>query len=218
VSTGEIAVRLYRDADREAVRSIAYEAGHMGERPDWYWRDFPSFADIWTAYYTDHEPESAFVAERAGRVVGYLLGCVESACAPGPAAALRRQVLRRLLFLRPGTAPFLWRSLWDAARQRDLPTGELADPRWPSHLHVNLLREARGCGVGAALMDMWLWRLRRVGSPGCHLATLAENGAAVAFFQRMGFRPLGAALVVPGMRLRSGGRMHLQLMVRDLSR
>ena len=211
-----IAVRSYRDADREAVRQIAFQSGFMGEPADWYWRDFASFADIWTAYYTDCEPESAFVAESDGRVVGYLLGCVESVRAPSPAAALARQTIRRVLFLRPGTAGFLWRSVWDAARQRPVPTGEVVDPRWPSHLHMNLLREARGRGAGAQLVKAWFTRLRTVGSPGCHLGTLAENRAAVAFFARMGFRDLGAPVIVPGMRLRSGGRMHLQLMVQDL--
>src|SRR5215475_13622222 len=216
--TDDIAVRPYRDADRDAVRMIAYRTGFMGEPADWYWRDFTSFADIWTSYYTDREPESAFVAERDGVVVGYLLGCVESACAPNPAAALARHTIRRLLILRPGTARFLWRSVWDAARHRNLPSGELRDPRWPSHLHINLLREARGCGVGARLVEAWIARLRSVGSAGCHLATLAENTTAVAFFARVGFRPLGGPLLVPGMRLRSGGRMHLQFMTREVSR
>ena len=213
---GEITVRPYRHADRDAVRLISHRTGYMGESAQWYWRDVPSFADIWTAYYTDREPESAFVAEREERVVGYLLGCVASASAPSPAVALARQTLRRLLLIRPGTAGFLWRSLSDAARQRNVPTGEVDDPRWPSHLHVNLLPEARGCGAGRRLVQAWCFRLRQVGSPGCHLATLAENRAAVAFFERVGFRHFGAPTLVPGMRLRRGGRMHLQLMVRDL--
>jgi len=214
--TREIAIRPYHTTDREAVREIAYQSGFMGDPADWYWRDFPSFADIWTSYYTDREPESAFVAESEGRVVGYLLGCVESTRAPSPAVALARQTIRRQLFLRPGTAGFLWRSVWDAARQRPVPTGEVADPRWPSHLHMNLLREARGRGAGAQLVTAWFARLRMVGSPGCYLGTLAENRAARAFFARMGFHDLGAPVVVPGMRLRSGERMHLQLMVQDL--
>ena len=209
-------VRPYRDKDRDAVRTIAYQAGFMGDPPDWYWRDVTSFADIWTSYYTDREPESAFVAEAEGRVVGYLVGCVDSARAPSPAATLTRQVIRRFLFLRPGTAPFLWRSMWDAAWQRDVPTGEVADPRWPAHLHINLLPEARGHGVADELMAAWIAQLRRLGSPGCHLATLAENRAALAFFTRSGFRRLGAPALVPGMRLRSGSRMHLQIMVHDL--
>jgi ribosomal protein S18 acetylase RimI-like enzyme len=215
--TGELTVRPYRQADRDAVRLIAYRTGYIGDSADHYWRDFSSFADIWTAYYTDHEPESVFVAEGKTGVAGYLVGCVASSRAPSPAAALTRQVIRRLLFIRPGTAGFLWRSVWDSVRHRDVPTGELDDPRWPSHLHMNLLPEARGRGVGAQLMHAWLARLRAVGSPGCHLATLVENGTALAFFERMGFRHLGDPVLVPGMRLRSGGRMHLQLMVREVS-
>jgi hypothetical protein len=35
----------------------------MGEPVDWQWRDLPSFADMFTGYYTDAEPEST---SRAG--------------------------------------------------------------------------------------------------------------------------------------------------------
>jgi ribosomal protein S18 acetylase RimI-like enzyme len=199
------------------VREITYRTGYMGEPADWYWGDFASFADVWSSYYTDAEPESAFVAERAGRVVGYLLGCVSTAAAPSPASAITRQMLRRSLLFRPGTAGFFWRCVGDTLRHPRLPSGELSDPRWPSHLHINLLPEARGRGAGAALMRRWLDRLGSLGSPGCHLATLAENTGGIAFFERSGFRRFGAPLLIPGMRLRAGGRMHQQLMVRDLA-
>jgi GNAT superfamily N-acetyltransferase len=99
-----------------------------------------------------------------------------------------------------------------------VPTGEVDDPRWPSHLHINLLPEARGRGVGDGLMNEWFSRLRQLGSPGCHLGTLAENTTAIAFFERVGFQRYGVPVLLPGMRLRSGGRMHLQMMVRDVVR
>src|SRR5262245_66222446 len=135
----------------------------MGESADWYWRDFASFADIWTGYYTDREPESALVAADGEAVVGYLLGCVESTRAPPPRSAILRQVVRRQLLWRPGTAGFFWRSIRDSLRQPSVPSGDLSDPRWPSHLHMNLLPEARGRGVGRSLMTTWLDRLRRIG-------------------------------------------------------
>jgi ribosomal protein S18 acetylase RimI-like enzyme len=188
----------------------------MGEPAAWYWRDQVSFADVWTAYYTDREPESAFVAADADSIVGYLLGCVDSARAPSPRSAIARQIVRRQLLVRSGTARFFWRSILDSLRHPNVPSGELADPRWPSHLHMNLLPEARGRGAGRGLMEAWLGRLREVGSPGCHLGTLAENANAIAFFRRTGFVLHGPPVLVPGMRLRSGERMHAQLMVRDL--
>jgi ribosomal protein S18 acetylase RimI-like enzyme len=210
-----IAVRPYAAKDRDRVREIAFATGFMGEPADWYWRDARSFADVWTAWYTDHEPESAFIAEEEGAVVGYLTGCLDSRRAPSPRAEILRQLVRRQLLLRPGTAGFFWRSILDTLRQRDLPSGELSDPRWPSHLHTNLLPEARGRGAGRRLMQAWLARLRERRSPGCHLGTLAENRNAIAFFTHMGFAPYGPPLPVPGMRLRGGGRMHQQLMVLD---
>ena len=137
--------------------------------------------------------------------------------AASPAAALARHAVRRLLFFRPGTAGFLWRSLWDTARARALPTGELLDPRWPSHLHTNLLprgarmrcRHAADAGVARAAAR------RRVaglppGDPG-------GERAGDRLFTRMGFDRFGPPLLRPGMRLRSGGRMHLQLMTQTLS-
>jgi GNAT superfamily N-acetyltransferase len=212
-----IAVRPYRPADRASVRAICHQTGYMGEPADWYWRDAESFAAVWTGYYTDREPESTFVAELDGRVVGYLTGCVDSHRAPSPMSAIVRQVVARQLFFRPGTAGFFWRSLRDIAARPDLPSGELDDPRWPSHLHINLLPAARGRGAGAQLMAAWLDKLRALGSPGCHLATLAENTNGIAFFRRSGFDRHGAPLLLPGMRTRSGERMHQQLMVLSLA-
>jgi ribosomal protein S18 acetylase RimI-like enzyme len=212
-----IAIRPYRPEDREAVRAIVFATGFMGEPADWYWRDATSFADVWSGYYTDCEPESAFVATDGAAVVGYLLGCVDTRRAPSPRAAIVRQLWRRQLPVRPGTAGFFWRSVADVLRQPGVPSGELSDPRFPSHLHIDLLPAGRGRGAGRGLMEAWLDRLRAAGSPGCHLGTLAENTAAIAFFERMGFARHGPPTRVPGMRTRAGARMHQQLMTRGVA-
>jgi ribosomal protein S18 acetylase RimI-like enzyme len=211
-------VRPYRPSDRGAIRAIVHATGFMGESAARYWRDVTSFADVWTAYYTDVEPESLFVADDGGTVVGYLTGCIDSRRAPHPRSAILQQMVRRQLLLRPGTAAFFWRSLWDALRNPSVPSGELSDPRWPSHLHVNLLSKGRGRGAGRMLMQAWFARLLEVGSPGCHLGTLAENTNAIAFFRTVGFEPFGPPLLVPGLRMPTGARMHQQLMVLSLAR
>jgi GNAT superfamily N-acetyltransferase len=138
-------IRAYRPTDREAIRRIAFETGYMGDSIAWLWPDRESFADLITRYYTDQEPESIFVAEGDGNVLGYLTGCV------------------------------------DSARVR---------PRWPAHLHIDLLPEGRGRGLGRRLMEGWLARLRRVRQ--------------------------GAPHPAPGFRTREGRRrMHVQWMVRS---
>jgi GNAT superfamily N-acetyltransferase len=103
----------------------------------------------------------------------------------------------------------------DSLRDRERASGDFFDVRWPAHLHVNLLPEARGTGLGSALMARWLAALREDGSRGCHLATLVENVRAGRFFERSAFRNHGEATLIAGMRDRSGQRLHQQIMVRD---
>jgi ribosomal protein S18 acetylase RimI-like enzyme len=214
-----VEIRPYQSADRARVRHICFVTGYLGDPVEWQWRDAESFSNIFTGYYTDAEPQSALVAEVDGEVRGYLLGCVDSSRAWNPATVVGRQITHRGIAFRPGTAGFVWRSLGDvvvdAARKR-LPPAPFSDPRWPAHLHIDLLRDARGRGVGAALMRTWLDRLRRDQVPGCHLETVAENTGAVAFFESMGFEKRNRPIPVPGLRSPRGERHHVQLMVQSL--
>lgn len=209
-------LRPYEAGDRARVRAICFDTGYMGE-PEWQWRDRESFADLYSAYYTDAEPQSALVAERAGVVEGYLLGCLDSRQAWSEAAVFVRLLRTRWIALRPSTARFVWRSFADVAadklRGRPLPENP-HDDRWPAHLHIDLLPGIRGRGVGGRLLRMWLARLDEAGVAGCHVQTLAENARAVAAFESVGFERRGGPAVVPGLRTRRGGRHHVQLLTR----
>jgi hypothetical protein len=71
-------IRKFAAGDREAVEDICYLTGYMGEPADRYWRHKPSFVEVWTSYYIEHEPESLYVATKDGSVVGYLTGCMNT--------------------------------------------------------------------------------------------------------------------------------------------
>lgn len=228
---GDFVIRPYQSTDRQSVRNICYETGFMGEPVDWLWPDKESFADLFTIYYTDVEPESAFVVEaisddRTGdsrqpnKIIGYLTGCIDTRKIPSHIDIAFKHLFMRALPLRPSMARILWRSardiVVDAVAMHTLLQNELIDPRWPSHLHIDLLPEARGKGVGRMLIDTWINRLVEVGSPGCHLRTLAENHNAIKFFETVGFSKWGDPTPVPGFRTRQLERMHVQSMVRPL--
>jgi hypothetical protein len=57
------------------VRRICCETGFSGDPVDPLFSDRDVFADFFTRYYTDWEPETALVVERKGEVVGYMIGC-----------------------------------------------------------------------------------------------------------------------------------------------
>ncbi len=213
-------IRPYELKDREAIRQICFETGFMGEPADFYWTDMESFADMWSSYYTDHEPESVLVAEVDNEVVGYLLGCLDSKKAYNPVKIGARYAFLGGGLLNSGTRPVLLRTVRDTVADlisRKSPlTGPFDDPRWPSHLHIDFLKKGRGLGLGREIMTTWLERLRSKGSPGCHLETLAENHSAIAFFKTMGFELFGEPQLAPGIRSPKGVRVHGQVMVQTL--
>jgi GNAT superfamily N-acetyltransferase len=63
---------------------------------------------------------------------------------------------------------------------------ELAE-RFPSQLHINLLRRLQGRGIGQRLIQTLTTQLRARRSPGLHLGTGLENHRAAEFFRRLGF-------------------------------
>ena len=67
-------MRRYEPRDRDAVRNLCCDTGFLGQPVDPVFEDRDLFADYLTRYYTDIEPESAFVVLVHGEVKGYLLG------------------------------------------------------------------------------------------------------------------------------------------------
>jgi hypothetical protein len=134
-------VRRFEARDRAAVRFLCCETGFLGKPIDPVFEDRELFADYLTSYYTDIEPESCFVLEQNGRVVGYLLGSRRP---------LRQQIHGffqniRLFFkgmsryprYKRATRDFIgWilRNSW-----REVP----AAPRRTAHFHFNVLPEAQ---------------------------------------------------------------------------
>lgn len=189
-----IAIRHYEPADRAAVRRISCDTADAGRPPAWFDGARELLADLLTCYHTDCEPQSLWVAERDGRVAGYLAGMLDTRRAQRIMArriwpaAFSRAVAAGLLANRP-----LWRLAWHNRRL-------LAGPRraavvdlqvYPAQLHVNLDAVARGCGIGGRLLAAFAEQARAAGASGLHAWVRADNAGALAFFVQAGFRELG---------------------------
>ncbi|WP_433248006.1 GNAT family N-acetyltransferase [Actinomadura nitritigenes] len=207
-------IRSFTESDRPELLALFTRAREDSPAAS-LWGHEESEADIYLTPYMDLEPESLFVAESGGQLVGCLTGCRDSSRLPSEEARMLEAIRTHRLMLRPRLAAFFARStgdlLWGAAHRRPRAAA-FEDPRWPAHLHINLVPEARGTGAAENLMTAWFDRLRSTGSPGCHLQTLCENTRALAFFRRMGFTEHGPARPVPGLRYR-GRRLHQRTMI-----
>lgn len=214
-----IRVRRYRPEDRAQVRSICFETGLMGRPVAPIYGDAVSFADMFTGYYTDVEPESCFVAvpsDDESRVVGYLLGCVDSRRAWDPAMVGARHALLRGLLFRPSTARFYLRLLADVVRDRGVHRPKIDLDRHPAHFHINLLPDARG-GVGLRMHLAFLEMLRERGVTGIHAELIAQNRRTHTIAQKLGYASFGEPFPIPGMRDLDGSRVQGRVVVLELN-
>lgn len=196
-------IRACTPADRAELRSLF---ARVGEGSPALWGHAESEADVYLWPYLEHG--TVLVAVVDGRFVGYLAGAQGSF--PGEEERMVAAIKKHRLMVRRAPLAFFARAMVDSARRRQPTAGELTDDRWPAHLHINMVPEARGTGAADELVKEWLSTL---GGTGCYLQTLRENVRAVRFFERMGFTGHGQEPLVPGVRYR-GGRVHQKTMVR----
>lgn len=183
----KLTLRKYQPSDRDKVRELCCETGFLGNPIDPVFEDRQLFSDYLTGYYTDWEPESAFVLEVNGEVRGYLLGS-------------RRPYLQQLyniyqnlgLVLR---GVFHYPRYNQASRNfvhwiifqgwREVP----AAPRKIAHFHINLLPDARNVASTRLLMDAYLKYLHEHGEKRVfgQMVTF-ESRRGSKMFERYGFQ------------------------------
>lgn len=159
-----VLVRPYSPSDRTAVRHICCETGFSGDPVDPLFCDRDVFADFLTRYYTDWEPESAFIVEDDGKIVGYLTGCARYRYFTFIQLYLLLFIIVPKVVIRILTVRYDSRSLaflkWICLKGRkETPSA----PKRSAHLHFNILKDYRRAGIGVRLIDRLLRTFRERG-------------------------------------------------------
>ncbi|MCZ6671736.1 MAG: GNAT family acetyltransferase [Verrucomicrobia bacterium] len=183
-------IRPYSLSDRQAVRDICCDTGFMGNPIDPVYQDRDAFADFFTRYYTDREPENALVAVDDDRVVGYLLGCLNF-------DRFNRQQLWLILSRttpkiigRILTGKYNWASikflnwfLFKSAGQtpKGIPGA--------AHFHINMYSEYRTGFAGRRLIFPFVNRLAKLGFKGVYgQMQVYEDRRSEKALERYGFK------------------------------
>ena len=146
---------------------------------------------LYAGPYVALETEHSVVVEGPDFVVGFAVGALDTV------AFYHRMEREWLPALRqrtrhPGEDASLWRGSdgrrWQIHQRRSEPAAMLE--RYPSHVHINLLPEARGGGWGRQALESVMQRLADAGSPGMHLGVARINVKARAFYRALGLEEL----------------------------
>jgi GNAT superfamily N-acetyltransferase len=185
-----VCIRSFESADADAVCEISADTARFGEPVESILEDRRLFVDLFSWMYVSYFPETCWVAEPEGQVVGYVTGCLDT-------GAYER--LFRHNLLRVG-----WRVCLGRYRvgRRTLRTGvgfvreaicrcPVPDlVRYPAHLHINVTAPYRGQGVGYRLISAYLAYCRKNSIPGVHLRTSDQNTVALHLYRKMDFETL----------------------------
>jgi ribosomal protein S18 acetylase RimI-like enzyme len=144
------------------------------------------------SYYPDYEPESLFIAQTAGQVVGALLGAVDTYQFEN----IYRKKIKPCLLMRtlawkygsPGWLPAILKTEW-AEREVRAPTVDRS--QYPAHLHIGVLPEWRRKGIGTELMNNFIEYLKINRIPGFHLYASSHHPMGIAFYEKLGLEKLG---------------------------
>ena len=188
-----LAVRPFEPKDRGAVREICCDTADRGEPVENFFDDRELVADLVTRYYTDFEPQSSWVAECDGNVVGYLTGTLDTTrCRQ---VTFRRitpravwHAVRRGVLWRASTWRMLWNMRHDWQRARSI--GQIALIEYPAHFHVNVRKGFRGKKLAPQLMERFFEQVKAAGVRGVHANVHGGNVNGRHFFEAMGFAPL----------------------------
>nr|WP_292704619.1 GNAT family N-acetyltransferase [Microbacterium sp. 69-10] len=179
-------IRPYRPSDREAMYEVCVKTADVGRDATGLFRDDRLWGDIFAVPYVERHPDLAWVVESAdGRTIGYVVSTDDTEAFETwfrdewwPGVADRYP-------LSGESEPTRQDAMIGFATRR-APGLAAHAAEYPAHLHIDLLPETQGQGLGRRLIETLFDELRRRGVAGLHLGMNPANAAAGAFYERLG--------------------------------
>lgn len=210
-------MRAYEKSDRRGVRETCVETAWLGAPAPELVPDEKLWADVFTSYFTDQEPEHAWVVGgRNSRISGYLLGTRDVQLFER--AQLRRipRVLLSLRFLRDPQKRALYSAYLNSLMRFELVSPLKVRAEFPARFFFTLREEARDRALGPRLLDPFLQAMQARGVRGVHTQTLNLNEAAFRFLRRAGFQ-LVSSWQISALSPLVGAQVELLTWVRPLA-
>lgn len=183
-------IRPYRDADLDAMYEICVKTADAGGDATGMFTDDRLWGDIAAVPYVVRHPDLCWVVESDDdRAVGYIVATDDTDAFEQWFRGTWWPTKVPTYSLSGADEPTRQDGIIDYANCRGRGAEKHA-AEYPAHLHIDLLPEAQGMGLGRQLMDTLFAELRRRGVSGLHLGMKPTNVGAGAFYERLGMQCL----------------------------
>ncbi|SJN16086.1 Acetyltransferase [Microbacterium esteraromaticum] len=186
-------IRPYRAADRDALYEVCVRTADAGGDATGIFTDDRLWGDVFAVPYAVRQPDLCWVVESDdGRTIGYVVATDDT-------DAFEQWFRDEWWSNRIGV--YSLSGAAEPTRQDEIisyaskraPGVEKHAAEYPAHLHIDLLPETQGQGLGRELIETLFTELRSRGVAGLHLGMNPANTGAAAFYERVGMHRLESA-------------------------
>ncbi|CAH0150399.1 GNAT family N-acetyltransferase [Microbacterium foliorum] len=184
-------IRPYRSSDRAALYDICTRTADAGADATGIFSDDALWGDLFAVPYAQRHPDLAWVVEADdGRAIGYIVATDDTEAF---ATWFRDEWWPTLQTRYPrAETPTTREERMVEHGYTQAPGRDPHSAEYPAHLHIDLLPETQGQGLGRQLIQTLFDELTRRGVRGLHLGMDPNNTGAAAFYERLGMTPLPA--------------------------
>ncbi|QFT33510.1 GNAT family N-acetyltransferase [Roseibium porphyridii] len=184
-------IRAARKSDTNAVNSICLRTGNAGKDATSLYQDPDLIGLIYAAPYLFGDDALCLVAEDEEGVLGYVAGATDSRSFEHHLEMNWWPELRKR-YAEPQGDPAKWtpddKRINFIHHPRPVP-GDIV-LAYPAHIHMNLLPQAQGRGIGSQLLASWVASATEKGVRAVHAGVSAANQAGLNFWTARGFDPV----------------------------
>jgi len=180
------AVRKFEEEDRSGLYHVCLATGDSGASALALYNQKEMLGEIYVGPYLSFQPELSLTLIQEG-VAGYALAALDTRAFEDTLSSQWWPIILEKYRTRsPENFNEREKNLFSYIQNPPLRPEKVVN-QYPSHLHIDLLEQAQGRGIGKAMMHLLLEALREKGSKGVHLGMGSQNARAFTFYTKLGF-------------------------------
>lgn len=179
------AIRHVHPCDLTSLYRICLLTGNSGGDATDLFKDAELIGHYYAAPYAFIEPELCFVLTSSGSPCGYIIGTQNSEKFYQDCEEKWFPLLRERYPLPETENNSFDHRIIQLIHEGHKPNEDLRS--YPAHLHIDLLPEAQGKGLGRKLIEVFNKKLIDLKVPAVHLQVGKKNTGAIKFYEKVGF-------------------------------
>jgi ribosomal protein S18 acetylase RimI-like enzyme len=181
-------IRNYHPSDLPMIYNICLLTGDSGKDATDFYNDPEILGHFYAAPYAVYEPELCFIVTNNDKPCGYILGTKNTKEFIERCEQDWFPVLRKRYKLDEMNKNYRDYNIAHRIFEGHVLKSELVN--YPAHLHIDLLPETQGQGMGRKLMEVFINKLKELNVTALHLEVGKRNEGAIKFYEKIGFHKI----------------------------